>query len=52
MFTKSRLIEICNLLNAGFLKIQDAIVLGLNGYTLNCNDGRLTSITTKEAEKE
>lgn len=50
MFTKSRLIEICNLLNAGFLKIQDAIVLGLNGYVLNCNDGKLTSIT-KEDEK-
>ena len=50
MLTKKQLQEAKELFNKGLLKIQDALAFALNGYILNYNDGRLTSIT-KEDDK-
>ena len=49
MSTKRNLKEICNLFNKGLLNLQDAVIFCKSGYILNCNDGKVTSIT-KEAE--
>lgn len=51
MYDKKQLKDACVLFNGGLLKIQDANSFALNNYALNCNGGKLTSIT-KEDEKE
>ena len=44
MLTKKQLQEANELFNKGLLKIQDAVAFGLNGYVLNCNDGKVINI--------
>ena len=39
-----------DLFNRGLLKIQDAIAFGLNGYILNCEDGKVTNIMYEPKE--
>ena len=49
--TKKNLKEACDLFNKGLLKVQDAVAFCLNDYILNCNNGKVTSIT-KEVEEQ
>lgn len=51
MLTKKNLKETTELFNRSVLKIQDAVAFGLNGYVLNCNDGKVSSIE-KEVEEQ
>ena len=44
MLTKEQLREAGELFNRGILKVQDAVAFGLNGYILNCNDGKVINI--------
>ena len=50
MLKEENLKETSDLFNRGLLKIQDAIAFGLNGYILNCEDGKVTNITYEPKE--
>lgn len=49
MLSRKNSNEACDLFNAGILKVQDAIAFEINGYILNCNNGKVTGIE-KEIE--